>query len=109
MVSISGYQVAEYILMVAATYVLLLLYTAIFLVRSWIDEQAGLSVFKRSYSVLLLLCCFLFVTGLYFSSVRVGTIMFVNGIFATLLMLEVKRVISYGNPFKSEATNEQRA
>lgn len=86
MVSVAGYTVAEYVMMIVASYVLLLF---ALISRYMVDVVEGRSLARTTIIFAIILIT---IVVLYNTKVRFGTVMLFNGIAVTYAFMNVANV-----------------
>lgn len=88
-VSVAGYLLTEYVLMVGVTFALLVIAGLARCVRQVIEGRSLVVV------AIVVPVCMVVVAGIYALDVRIGVVMFVNGIVATVLVMDCVRIVSW--------------
>ena len=86
-VSVVGYAVEIFLLWTMMTYALIAMFTLARVVNALIEEK------KVIVALLLGIIMMIVVMVLYYLPVKVGFVMFVNGVLATLVVFELKRIV----------------
>jgi hypothetical protein len=97
-VVISGYTIGEFFLIIGLTYSLVTLMAVILVMNEILRQEFGnkSAMWKK---VLFVLFSYVAVTVLYSFDIRIGSVMFINGVFSAFIVSLAVDVLSVWNPF----------
>ena len=101
MVSVSGYAISEYVFAMGLTYFLLLMAYVVSRITKELDEEEGVAKAMSSHRlrVVVSLGFAAVVAVVYSLQVRMGTVMFINGVIVGLLFGGCVKIVRRWNPF----------